>query len=174
MNVEKSADFDIDALYQAVDAQRQARGMTWAQAARAINGLFEHEPVRPISVTTLTRIPDRTVLEADGVLQILRWLGRTPESFSNGNKEATDGEKLPNVRVEQILRFDTKKLYWAVDARRIEKRMTWEQVANEIGGLSPASLTRLSRGGRTTFPQVMRITNWLKRSAASFTHACDH
>jgi hypothetical protein len=171
---DKSADFDIAALYEAIDSQRQSHGMTWAQVARAINGVFEHEPVRPISAFTLNRMPARTVLEADGVLQILRWLGRTPESFASGHNGASDGEKLPSIRTEQILRLDTKTLYWAVDARRIEKRMTWEQVANEIGGVSASSLTRLAKGGRTTFPQVMRMTKWLNRSVASFTHGCDH
>jgi hypothetical protein len=47
--------------------------------------------------------------------------------------------------------------------------MTWKQVAHEIGGVNPAGLTRLSKGGRTAFPEVMRIVRWLGRPAASFT-----
>jgi hypothetical protein len=47
--------------------------------------------------------------------------------------------------------------------------MTWKAVADEIGGFNTASLVRLSKGGRTGFPQVMRIARWLGRSAASLT-----
>jgi len=71
----------------------------------------------------------------------------------------------------RILRFDTRAIYAALDARRTERGMTWRQVAAEIGGLNAASLTHLAKGGRTSFPGVMRITAWLGRSAANFTRA---
>jgi hypothetical protein len=47
--------------------------------------------------------------------------------------------------------------------------MTWKQVVHEIGGVNPADLTGLSKGGRTAFPEVMRIVRWLGRPAGSFT-----
>ena len=80
---------------------------------------------------------------------------------------------MPPVVRHQILRFDTRKLFAALDARRSERSMTWARVAEEVGGVSAASLTRLSKGGRTFFPDVVRITAWLGRPVSDFTRAVD-
>jgi hypothetical protein len=84
MAAERFADFDVDALYEALDAQRCARAMSWEQAARAISAQFRDAPSRPLAPSTLTGMRGRSVLEGDGVLQMLRWLGRAPESFVPG------------------------------------------------------------------------------------------
>ena len=164
----------MGALYAALDAQRQARGMSWQQVVREINALFASVPERPISPSTLTGLRKRGAIEGDGVLQMLRWLNRAPESFVPGHQEAAaEAATLPEVGPDKILRFDTGKLYSALDAQRKERGMSWQQVASEIGGFSAAGLTRLSKGGRTGFPEVMRITRWLGRPAACFTRASD-
>ncbi|HEY6299089.1 MAG TPA: hypothetical protein VIW95_05540 [Candidatus Binatus sp.] len=104
---------------------------------------------------------------------MLRWLNRTPESFVPGHQQSESiSERLPDIPVGKILRFDAKKLYAALDARRIERQMTWAQVAKEVG-TSPAGLTHLSEGKRVVFPGVMRIFRWLGRPAADFTRASD-
>jgi hypothetical protein len=169
-----STDFDLGALYAALDARRHALGISWQQVVREVNALFERAPVRPITPSTVTGMRNRAVVEGDGVLQMLRWLDRTPESFVPGDQEvAAEAARLPDVGPHQILRFDTRKLYLALDAQRIERDMTWRQVGEEIGGLNAAGLTRLSKGGRTGFPQVMRMTRWLGHPAACFTRAFD-
>jgi len=159
-------DFDVEALYAALDAQRQARGLSWQQAVREINTLFDRTPARPVSASTVTGMRSRAVIDGDGVLQMLRWLDRTPESFVPGSPEAA---ALPDIPSDRILRFDARKMYSALDSRRAERGMTWKQVADEIGGFSAAMLTRLSQGGRVGFPHVMRITHWLGRPAVAFT-----
>jgi hypothetical protein len=159
-------DFDVEALYAALDAQSQARGLSWQQAVREINALFERTPARPISASTVTGMRGKAVIEGDGVLQMLRWLSRTPESFVPGSWEAA---ALPDVPSDRILRFDARKMYSELDSRRAERGLTWKQVAEEIGGFSASMLTRLSQGGRVGFSHVMRITRWLGRPAAAFT-----
>lgn len=153
MTLKQSAEFDVKALYAALDAQRQSRRM---------------------SPSTLNGMRKRRVIEGDGVLQALRWLHRTAESFIPGHqKAATEEATWPHVDPHQSLRFDAREMYTALDAQRIERSMTWKQVANEIGGVSPPRLTRLARGGRVAFPEVMRIVRWLGRPAASFTRISD-
>ena len=66
-------DFDIDALYVALDTRRASRGLSWAGVARAAGGW--------VSPSTIHGIRSRRALEADGVLQMLLWLDRSPESF---------------------------------------------------------------------------------------------
>jgi hypothetical protein len=126
--------------------------------------------VPSISASTLTGMRDRGAVEGDGVLQMLRWLGRAPESFMPG---AAATASLPPGRPDQIFRFDTKAIHAAVEKRRVEHGLTWQQVANQLPGFSVASLKRLSEGGRTAFPHVARIARWLGVPVASFTRAVD-
>ena len=167
-------DFSLPALYAALDAQRQTRGLSWAQVAREINRQPEgRSGRRGVSPSTVSGMRTKTVAEGDGVLQMLRWLNRTPESFVPGHSELDSiSARLPDVPLHKVLRFDAKKLHSALEAQRIERQMTWAQVAREIG-VPPSSLPYLARGTRTGFPQVMRIVRWLDRPAAEFTRLCD-
>ena len=79
--------------------------------------------------------------------------------------------KLPDLPSGQVLRFDTRKLHAALAARRMGRGLTWQQVANEIGGMSATSLTHLKKGGRTGFPFVTRMARWLGQPVAHFTRA---
>ena len=167
--------FSIDELFLALDEERQARGMSWSQVTRAINDSFRNVPARPLSTSTLTGMQGRRVLEGNGVLQMLVWLGRTPESFTSGRDRVPLHEEiLPLVGPSQILRFDTVAIFEALDAQRAERNMMWREVAVEIGGISLASLTRLAQGGRVGFPDIMRIVEWVGRPVATFTRGFGH
>jgi hypothetical protein len=133
----------------------------------------ERRSTRRLSASTVSGTRFRAAAEGDGVLAMLRWLNRTAESFVPGNQQSEGiSERLPDIPAGKFLRFDAKKLYAALDARRIERKMTWPQVAKEVGA-SPASLTHLSEGKRVVFPGVMRIFRWLERPAADFTRVTD-
>jgi len=169
-----SSDFSLRALYEALDAQRRARRLSCSQ----VIGEMHQASTRPstarrLSPSTITGTRTRSSAEGDGVLAMLRWLNRTPESFVPGHRQSEEiSARLPDIPPGKILRFDTKKLYTALDARRIEEKMTWAQVAKEVG-LGASSLTYLSKGKRVAFPGVMRIFRWLHRPAADFTRASD-
>jgi len=169
------SDFSLSGLYAAMDAVRAARGLSWRDIVREINAPFAHVSSRPIALSTVTSTRTKAVAEGDGVLQMLRWLQRTPESFvvDGDGLDGLSAERfaLPQPRPDQILRFDTRKLYAALNAHRVEAGKTWDQVASDIG-VSASSLTHLSRGGRTGFPHVVRVTRWLGRPVADFTRVC--
>jgi hypothetical protein len=171
MTSSPDAAFDLRALAAALDAQRQARGLSWAEVARQISDRFERTPATPVNASTIKGVGTRPVAEGDGVLAMLLWLDRTPESFVPGHPWATaEAARLPRASANAILRFDAQAIHAALDARRSEKRLNWAQVAREIGGFQASGLTRLAHGGRIGFPRVMRIFAWLERPAASFTH----
>jgi hypothetical protein len=65
--------FDVRALYDAMDAQRRARGMSWRQMAQEMGGISP-------STLTCTRLGGR--IKVDGMLAMVRRLGRTVESFT--------------------------------------------------------------------------------------------
>lgn len=64
--------FDTVALYQALDAQRQQRGLAWTDVARETG----------VAVATLKRTALGGRLEVDGMLAMVHWLGRSVESFT--------------------------------------------------------------------------------------------
>ena len=64
--------FDARALYEALDAQRAARGLNWPDVARETG----------VAVATLKRTQAGGRLEVDGMLAMVAWLGRSVESFT--------------------------------------------------------------------------------------------
>jgi hypothetical protein len=166
-----SPDFRLDALFAAIDQERQRRSLTWTALAREIGGPATGP--RTGSVSTIKGLRDRQVAEGDGVLQILRWLQRTPESFVPGHPLADAPEAaLPHVPTGGVLRFDAPALHVALEQRRLERHATWKHAASEIG-CAPNQLTHLAAGGRVSFPGVMRILRWLNEPAARFTRITD-
>ncbi len=169
----QTPDFDLYALYAALDAQRQLLGLSWAELTRQINVQSSRQSRRALSSSTVKGIQAKSAVEGDGVLQMLRWLDRTPESFvPNHQQDLAAKERLPDVLPHQVLRFDTKKLYAALDEKRLAKNLTWLQAAMEIG-VSASTLPHMSKGGRTSFPLVTRVTGWLGKPTADFTRASD-
>src|SRR5262245_43938909 len=65
-----ASDFDLSALYDALDQQRQARGLTWLQVRREINAVGSAALTRPIAASTIASLRTKPLAEADGVLQM--------------------------------------------------------------------------------------------------------
>jgi len=158
----------LRALHDALDERRRARRLTWAAATREINRgvVTRHQIAR----STIAGLKTKSVAEGDGVLQMLLWLGRTPESVVPGFADAgAERFQLPMPAEHEVLRWDLPKLYTALDAERQARGKSWAVVAREIGGVTPGVLTGLARASRVGFPGVMRIIAWLGRPAAAFT-----
>jgi hypothetical protein len=165
-------DFDVAALHAAIEERRTARSMTWTAVAREVNRSDERYDVRPISPSTISGLKNkRWGVEGDGVLQMLLWLDRAPESFVRGHPGATHPDaRLPRVTGGQVLRFDVPSIYSRLDTQRSARELTWAQAAAEIGGLYNAeTLKNMSRQQRTGFPHVMRLARWLHCPAAALT-----
>jgi hypothetical protein len=161
--------FDMKRLHATLDAERAARGLSWIELTAEINKPFVGTPSIPISVATLRGMPAKSSVTSAVVLQVLRWLRRTPESFLTERNAAPEAdEMLPEPGRSRILRFDTPALYAALDAERRAREMTWKQVASELPGFTASMLTNLSAGPLIGFPRVMMLTQWLCRPAASF------
>ena len=163
----RDGDFDLKALHAALDQQRQARGLSWAAATRAISGSGPLPSRRPVASTTITTLRTKVLAEADGVLAMLRWLGRAPESFVGDSPPALAAEAFPEIALGSVPRVDTRKLYEALNQAREVLGLTWPEV--EAATRVPASHLRgLARGGRTAFPFVTRLTRWLCVPASQF------
>lgn len=172
IEVSRLFEFDMRALETALDDERRARKLTWDQLTAEINAPFKHTPSIPISVGTLRTMTAKRSVTSAVVLQALRWLRLSPESFLKGRDQApAPGEALPEAGPTQILRFDTAALHAALDAKRRERGLTWREVASELSGFTPGMLTNLASGPLIGFPRVMTLTQWLGQPAADFVRA---
>lgn len=160
------------AFHAELDAQRRARDLTWIQLAAEINRPFESTPSIPINPATLRDMLKKRSVTSAVVLQVLRWLGRTPESFLSGpTRTASPDEQLPEAGPDRILRLDTRAIYEALQQERLSRGLTWQQVARELPGFTPSMLTNLATGPLIGFPRVMMLTQWLGRPTAIFVRA---
>lgn len=152
--------FNPQALYDAVDAQRRARGLTWVALSRE---LF-------ISTSTIKGMTKREWgIELDGVMGLASWVGRTVESFAGGDGGPPPKRRGPNGG---FLRFDTKALYAAINTERERRGMNWEQVAAEVWPAGPwgvNQLKHLAKGGRSEVNRALAMCGWLRRPIQSFT-----
>lgn len=162
-------EFDMRSFHGELDALRRARGLNWAQLATEINRPFESTPSIPIHPETLRDMLKKRSVTSAVVLQVLRWLGRTPESFLSGSgRTPSPDERLPEAGLDRILRFDTRAIYDALQQERLRRGMTWKQVADEMPGFTPSMLSNLATGPLIGFPRVMTLMQWLGRPAATF------
>ena len=150
-------DFDLRALYTALDARRVANGISWTALATELG----------VGAATLRGLGVRRVAEGDGVLRALAWLGRSAESFVP-DRAGEDAPAWSPAGAARALRFDARALYAALEADRAARGLTWRAVAAASGAGSAAALRRLRAGGRVTFPEVMRVLAWLGAPAEQF------
>jgi hypothetical protein len=164
----RERDFDLGALYDALDEKRRSLDLTWAALTQQVNR--HRTTLRPIAPSSITGLKDKGDGEGDGILQMLLWLERSPESFIPDVPDAGEARyRLPELTTGQILRWDTKALFAALDEQRRARGMTWALVARDLGGFTPGMLTNLAKGPRIGFPRVMRLVRWLDRPAVTFT-----
>jgi hypothetical protein len=103
-------------------------------------------------------------------LFMLRWLGRTPESFLQGATGDDQRFALPQVGPDRRLRWKLKLLYAAMDEKRREEGLTWPALAALLG-CSPSQLTGLRSAKFATGMDVaMHIVQWMDRPAADFVY----
>ena len=112
------------------------------------------------------------VIEADGALAMVRWLGRSVESFT----ALPDAPPLPQgdwATDGGFVRIGAARVHQALEMARTTRGLTWDEVARAITALgaptAAAGLTRLAKGGRMDVHQVVAICAWLGRPVAGFT-----
>jgi uncharacterized protein YfiM (DUF2279 family) len=138
-------DFDIAALFHALDSQRRSRALSWQAVAQELwdqsAALNARRDDHPISSSTLTGMVKRRDTTCQHALFMLRW--------------------------------DLQKLYDALDSQRRERGFTWPQLAHELQ-CSPSQLSGIKRKRFAIGMRLaMRIVTWLGRPARDFVHAAN-
>ena len=166
--------FDAGALYAALDDKRTELGLSWNKVAAQLwelsSDLNSRRNDHPISPSTLTNMAKNPRTSCQHALFMLRWLGRTPESFLPGGHDNDERFTLPATGPDRRLRWALKLLYASMDEKRREGGLTWPALA-AILGCSPNQLTGLRTAKYATgMDLAMRIVQWLGRPAADFVY----
>jgi hypothetical protein len=173
-NNNKIVDFDFDALFREMDAQRVARGLSWAGVAKEMGQMYaelnQSRPNdHPLSPSTIINMSKRGNTTCQHALIFLQWLGRRPESFLPGIS-MTVNRPLRRFGTDQRPRWHLRRLYDALNARRQELQMTWPEVA-QVLECTPNQLTGI-RTARYAINMklAMRIVQWLERPSTDFIY----
>ena len=166
--------FDIGALYSALDLKRVELGLSWRGVADQLwelsSELNDRRRDHPISPSTLTNLAKNPTTSCQHALFMLRWLGRTPESFLEAMTGDDEGFALPAAGTDRRLRWALKLLYATMDEKRRADGLTWPGLA-AILGCSPNQLTGLRTAKFATgMDLAMRIVQWIGRPAADFVY----
>ena len=86
--------FDMKLLHATLDAERRCRGLSWIELAAEINRPFQGTASIPINVSTIKGMAAKSSVTSPVVPQVLRWLGRRPESFLSGYDSSPQAEEL--------------------------------------------------------------------------------
>jgi hypothetical protein len=167
---EPPQEFDVIALFEAMDQRRRDLGLSWRQVADEIWNLSADLNRRlnshPISPSTITNMPRRRGISCQDSAFFLRWLGRTPESFMADAAGGPRDVPLPPAGPD-------RRLYDALADECRRRGQTWSEVAEEIG-CAPNQLTALKTAAFGTGMTVaMGAVAWLGRPAADFVHPAE-
>ena len=151
-------DFDVIALWEAVDEQRITRDMSWNQVAKTLAWM---------SKSTMDRMRERGSATCNHVLPMIQWVGRTPESFTV-DPEGAVHELLPDPEGRWRWWWLHHDLAAAVDRQRVDRSLTWDEAAAEMGVPVAAvkGMTKLRYGPPIGIAMIS--ARWLGRSAVSF------
>jgi len=151
--------FDVFALWNAVDAQRRERDLSWHRVTQILGWM---------SQDTIARMGERGLATCNHVLPMIEWVGRTPESFTI-DPEGAVHELLPKPG-ERGWRWwwRIRDLGSDLERERIARELTPSQLAGELR-LTTREIARVRRS-RYGVPigVAMIIARWLERSAASY------
>jgi hypothetical protein len=168
--------FDCDALFGALDAQRQGHGLGWYQLADELweqsEDLNAQRSDHPLCGGAIQRLPQRGATSCQYALFMLRWLERAPEDFLTGPVVEVGDVSLPEAGPDRRLRWDLSQLHAALNEQRQERKLTWSALAQELG-CTPARLTNLRTARLADMDLAMRVTQWLGRPAAAFIHPAE-
>jgi len=166
--------FDAGALYLALDAKRVELSLSWTGVADQLwqmsSDLNDRRKDHPISPSTLRGMATKPRISCQHALFMLRWLGRTPESFLRGATADDPRFALPEAGADRRLRWALGLLYTTMNEKRQQEALTWPALAS-ILGCSPNQLTALRTARFATGMDIaMRIVQWLGRPAADFVY----
>ena len=112
--------FDMDAFYDALDAQRRDKGMGWYELAdelwdQSVDLNARRVDDHPLCGGAVSRLRERGATSCQYALFMLRWLDRVPEDFLTGTVVDVGDGRLPEAAPDSRLRWDLNQLHTALN-----------------------------------------------------------
>jgi hypothetical protein len=169
--------FECGALFDALDARRDERGLGWYELAdelwqQSSDLNAERGDDHPLCGGAVQRLQHRGATSCQYALFMLRWLDRAPEDFLTGPVGDVGDVRLPNAATDKRLRWDLPALHAALNEQRRQHGLTWAALADGLG-CTPSRLTNLRTARLADMDLVMRATQWLRQPAAAFIHPAE-
>jgi hypothetical protein len=143
-------ELDIPALRQALDEERRARGLSWQLVGKHLG------------IPTVRDMGGAGHIQGDAVVLILQWLRRRCDDFV----VRREGRAAPWAHQDDLpgppplfARFDTILLYAAMNRVREARKLTWPEVAAEVGTNSGV-IARFQKGGRINGQLMVVAAEW--------------
>jgi len=114
----KLGSFDSDAFYEALDATRQAKKLTWKQVASQSG----------VSASTLTRMAQGRRPDIDGLAALATWSGLSADGFVRSESVRSDPE--PLALISTYLRSDKNLSPQAATALDELLKVSYERLRN--------------------------------------------
>ena len=152
--------FDYSAVGEAVETRRQELGLTPSGLIRSVNWL---------SAAPLARLRDGEPTTCQHVTGLLRWLGRSPESFSPGMVDGPECQ-IPDFGPYAV-RWNMATLWEAMNDQRRKFGASWEDVQQATLCLSVEGVRLETYGIR--MHDAMNIVRWLGEPAATFMYPAE-
>lgn len=130
--------FDLQALFHAINAERQRQHLTWTALSRHVG----------VSGSTIRRYSQANDAEADGVLILIQWLATAPEDYITGNSVAPEKLTPPG---DGPVRVDMNR----VDMNRVANAT---QDPRGADGRTRTTIQRLVRAAQDTNQSVASLT----------------
>jgi len=168
-------DFDGDALFTALDAQRQAHGLSWSGVARAISEqsyeLNQRRPRdQPMAASTIINLGRRRDTSCQHGLLFVQWLRAAPEQFLVGRTHDLLRCALPEPVPDRRPRWDLEHLGTSLQEARCDAHVTWSRLADVLR-CSPSQIQHIPRARYAIgMGLAMRTVQWLDRPAADFVY----
>ena len=163
----RGGDFDVCGLWDAMEAERRRRDITWRRVLEEMAGAGSQTSAESIHDSQLTKTRYRHV---PACARHDRVASAYAQSFVPGFNRFD--APLPLGAPARLLRWNIPAFADAVNAERQRRALTWAtEVANELD-CSVSQVAGLSRlRYRDDDALAMRITQWLDRPAADFVVA---
>lgn len=128
--------FDLSALFEALDSERERRALSWAALSREIG----------VAPSTIRRFAGADDAEADGVLATIQWLNSAPEHYVRGSE--IDGARLPRASDGHA----------RVDMQRIAEALRDPRGAHGRTRTTIQTLTAAANGSGQPIASLVRVT----------------
>ena len=161
-------DFDLRALYEALDERRRSRDLTWAALTAEVNR--HRTRLHPIAQSTITSLKKKSVGEGDAIFKRSFGSAERRRALCPALRTPTRRAfSYQRCRGGQILRWDTRALFAALNGPASGTRADMDRGCARCAGSHSHNVDEPGNGASHRIPRVMQLVRWIGEPEVTFT-----